>query len=76
MKSESISYAEIKREYDGEWVLIIDPVTTKNLDIVAGKVAWHSKDRDEVYQKALELKPKHSAVLFLGNPPKGMEFAL
>ena len=74
--SEAITYAEIKKRYDGEWVLIVDPVTTKDLEIVKGKVLWHSKDRDEVYRKAMEIKPKHSAVLFLGNPPKGLEFAL
>ncbi len=74
--SATLAFAEIKKHYDGEWVLILDPVTSKNLEIIQGKVAWHSKDRDEVYRKAMEMKPKHSAVLFLGNPPKGMEFAL
>jgi hypothetical protein len=70
------TYAEIKKKYDGEWVLIIDPVTTKELKIVEGKVACHSKDRDEVYRVAKELKPKHSAILFFGKPPKNMEYAL
>jgi len=74
--NRTLAFAEIKRQYDGEWVLIVDPVTTKQLDIVEGRVAYHSKDRDEVYRKALEMKPRHSAVLFLGSPPKGMEFAL
>lgn len=73
---ETATYAEIKKKYDGEWVLIIDPVTTKNLEIIEGTVAWHSKDRDEVYQKAMELKPKHSAVMYVGRPPKGREFVL
>ncbi|MBI3823330.1 MAG: hypothetical protein HY289_11725 [Planctomycetes bacterium] len=73
---ETATYAAIKKQYHGEWVLIVDPVTTKDLEIVKGKVAWHSKDRKEVYRKAMELKPKHCAVLFLGGPPKDMEFAL
>jgi hypothetical protein len=73
---ESITYAEIKKRYDGEWVLIIDPVQTGDLEIVEGAVACHSKDRDEVYRVAKKLKPKHSAILFLGKPPKNMEFAL
>ena len=74
--SEKITYAEIKQQYDGEWVLIIDPVTTKQLKIVEGTVACHSKDRDEVYRVAKKLKPKHSAILFFGKPPKNMEYAL
>ena len=73
---EVATYAEIKHQYDGEWVLIIDPVTTKDLEIVEGRVACHSKDRDEVYRIAKKLKPKRSAILFLGKPPKNMEFAL
>jgi hypothetical protein len=73
---ESITYAEIKKKYDGEWVLIIDPVTTKDLEIVEGKVAFHSKDRDDVWRVAKKLRPKHSAVLFFGRPPKNMEYAL
>jgi hypothetical protein len=73
---ETATFAEITKQYDGEWVLIIDPVTTKDLEIVEGKVACHSKDREEVYRIAMQLRPKHAAVLFLGNPPKNMEFAL
>lgn len=73
---ETVTFAEIKKQFDGEWVLIVDPVTTKKLEIVKGKVACHSKDRDEVYRVAMELRPKHSAILFLGKPPKNMEFAL
>jgi hypothetical protein len=74
--SETATYAEIKKKYDGEWVLITDPVTTKDLKIVEGTVACHSKDRDEVYRVAKKLKPKHSAILFFGKPPKNMEYAL
>src|SRR5262245_37972097 len=58
-----VTYAAIKKKYEGEWVLIIDPVTTKKLEIVKGIVACHSEDRDMVWEKARELKPKHSAVL-------------
>jgi hypothetical protein len=33
-------------------------------------VLSHSKDRDEVYRKARELKPIHSAILFFGHLSK------
>jgi hypothetical protein len=74
--NELMSYAEMKTAFDGEWVLIGDPQTTRTLEITGGKILWHSKDRDEVYRKAVELKPKHSAVLYLGKLPEGMEYAL
>ncbi len=73
---ETATYAEIKKKYDGEWVLIIDPVQTKDLEIIEGKVACHSKDRAEVYRIAMQLRPKRAAVLFFGKPPENMEFAL
>jgi len=33
-------------------------------------VCWHSKDRDEVYRKAVELRPRRFAVLYTGKMPK------
>jgi hypothetical protein len=61
---------EIKTRYDGEWVLIGDPVAHESLSVVGGIVLSHSRDRDEVYRKARELKPAHSAILFFGHLPK------
>lgn len=74
--SETITYAEIKQQYDGEWVLLADAVTSNDQRVLRGKVVWHSKDREEVCRKAMELRPKQAALLFMGKPPKGMEFAL
>ena len=60
---EVLSLPEIKQRYDGEWVLIADPETNDDFSIKEGVVLWHSKDRDEVYRKARELHPNHSAIL-------------
>ena len=67
---EVLSVAEIYEKYDSEWVLLEDPETTESLEITRGKVLWHSKDRDELYRKARELRPKHSAVLYSGHIPE------
>ena len=68
--SETISFAEIRRTFDSEWILLKDPETEEGLKVKRGKVLWHSKDRDEVYRKARELKPKHSALLYTGKLPQ------
>ena len=47
--AEILNIDEIKSRYDGEWVLIGDPVADESLTVVRGSVLWHSKDRDEVY---------------------------
>lgn len=66
--TEILNIDEIKSRHDGKWVLIGDPVTDESLTV--GSVLWHSKDSDEVYSKALEWKPLHSAILFFGRLPK------
>jgi hypothetical protein len=73
---EMLTFDEIQSRYDAEWVLVEDPVLTKDLEVVRGKVVWHSKDRDEVYQKAIELRPKHAAFLYTGTMPEDMEYIL
>lgn len=68
---EMMTLLEIQSSFDAEWVLIENPEVTESLQIKRGKVLWHSKDRDEVYRKARELQPKHSAILYTGCLPEG-----
>ncbi len=65
-----LSIEEIHSRFDSEWVLLEDPQVNKNLEVLGGTVLWHSKDRDEVYQKAVELRPKHSAFVYTGTIPE------
>ena len=62
--------AEIYAEFKSEWVLLEDPVI-ENYEVKAGKVLWHSENRDEVYGKAIELRPRNSAFLYTGKTPEG-----
>jgi hypothetical protein len=66
----------IKSQFEDEWILIQDPQTSDNLEVQGGKVLWHSKDRDEVYRKAMELRPRHSAILYTGKIPDGVVIIL
>ena len=61
---------EIRSQFDSEWVLVEDPQTNEALEVVGGKVLHHSKDRDEVYRKAVSLRPKRSAVVYTGEFPE------
>jgi hypothetical protein len=63
---------EIKSRFASAWVLLEDPQTSESLEVIRGKVLWHSKDRDEVYRKARELRPRHSAIAFAGSIPDEM----
>jgi len=65
-----MTIAEINAQFDSEWVLVEDPQTNDTLEVQGGTVRYHSKDRDEVYRKAVELRPKRFAVLFTGTIPQ------
>ena len=47
-----------------------DPQTNEALEVLGGRVVHHSKDRDEVYRKAVSLRPKRSAVVYTGEIPE------
>jgi len=64
--NQEMSLEEIETRFQSEWVLIEDPETTDTLQVVGGRVLWHSEDRDEVYRKAKELQSRHSAILYTG----------
>jgi hypothetical protein len=49
MVTEILSFEEIERRFDGEWVLIAYTEVDRNLKPIAGEVLAHSVDRDEVY---------------------------
>ena len=68
--NEVMSVLEIQEKFDSEWILVEDPETTESLEVVKGKVVWHSKNRDEVYRKARELAPRSSAILYTGIVPQ------
>ena len=53
-----------------------DPEVTPQLEVIGGKVLFHSKDRDEVYNKAIELRPKNSAYLYTGRVADGLVMML
>jgi len=73
---EILSFSEIKERFDSEWVLIGDPETDDDLNVKQGVVLWHSKDRDEVYRKAREIHPNHSAILYTGKLPDNVAVVL
>ena len=65
-----MTIGEIESEFDSEWVLVDEPETNEQLEVLKGRVIHHSKDRDEVYRKAVSLRPKRCAILYMGEIPK------
>jgi len=70
MNHKLMTLQEIKSEYTSEWVLIENPEVDENLNITKGYVIFHSKDRNEIYKKASDLKIQESAILYTGKLEK------
>ena len=70
MTVQAMTIKDIESQFDSEWVLVEDPQTNEILEVLGGKVLYHSKDRDEVYRKAVSLRPKRCAVLYTGEIPE------
>jgi hypothetical protein len=64
---EVLTMKEIEERYAPDWVLIAEPEIDDKLEMVSGKVVFHSPDADEIYRKARELKLDQIAVRYRGN---------
>ncbi len=71
-----MTLTQMKTDFKSEWVLIGAPETDEALNIRGGTVLCHSKDRDEVYRKAIALRPARAAVLYTGTIPEGTAIVL
>ena len=70
------SVTRMKADFESEWVLIGAPETDEALNVLGGTVLHHSKDRDEVYRRAISLHPSRAAVVYTGTIPEGTEIVL
>lgn len=74
--NETLTITQIETQFEGEWILVEDPQTNEALEVQSGRVCWHSKDRDEVYRKAVELRPQRFAMLYTGKIPEDTAIVL
>lgn len=68
--NEVLTTAQIEAQFESEWILVEEPQTNEALEVQSGTVRWHSKDREEVYRKATEIRPKRFAILYTGKMPE------
>jgi hypothetical protein len=68
---EVLTWQEIERRYPDEWVLLDALEITSSLEVLSGRVVFHSRDEDEVGRKSAELRLDDDAVAFTGRDPFG-----
>ncbi len=73
---EMLTIEEIEFQFPSEWVLIGEPRTDSNQKLLAGQVLFHSRDRDEVDRRLLELRPPGFAFRYTGDLSEHMAMIL
>jgi hypothetical protein len=66
---EILTVSEIEQRHSDQWVLVGQPQANASHEVQSGQVLFASHDRDEVYRKAVELRPGRFAILFTGKMP-------
>jgi hypothetical protein len=66
-----MTLAQIEAQYKSEWILLENPRKNRLGQLASGRVIFHSKNRDEVYRKAIQLRLKRSGFYYTGKIPKG-----
>ena len=71
-----LTLKEIEEQFDGEYVLVENPVVDEHFEVIRGVVRYHSFSRDEVYEAANQVDVKSIAVLFNGEVPDNIKLIL
>jgi len=67
---------EIDREYDGQWVYLINLKTDDKFTVFGGEVAAHSESRDKVVQAMLNHPDGGVYIKYAGKIPEGVGILL
>ena len=71
-----LTIKELEFRYSGEWVLLVNPVHDKLMDLLRGELVFHNKDRDAVYKEAHRRKDAHTAIFYVGKLPEDLVVVL
>jgi len=66
----------IKNAFKDQWVLVKVDEVDASFNIVEGEVLAHSKDKEEVYKKLLQIRPKQFSVEYTGVIPEDLAVVL
>ena len=61
---------EIKQQYDGEWVLIVNPMFDENLEVIEGEVWAHSTNVEMIYRSLSVSKGHPASIEYMGDLPE------
>ena len=72
----SANVLDLNSYYAGEWVLLGDPETDSDLNVIAGRVLAHSASREEVYRQLMLVEGNSVAIEYAGPLPADLAVVL
>ena len=73
---ELMTFAEIERTYDGEWVLVAYIKTDDDLQILEEKVVVHSTNKEDIYEALESIPEQPLAIEYMGKVPEDIALVL
>jgi len=67
-----MKWVDIKKNFRNQWVLIEVKNVDESFNVLEGEVLAHSKDKDEIYQKLLKIRPKEFSIEYTGKVPEDL----
>jgi hypothetical protein len=67
-----MKWEDIKKAFKDQWVLIEVEKVDESFNVIEGEVLAHSGDKDEVYKKLLQIRPKEFSVEYTGTIPEDL----
>lgn len=66
--NEVLSWDEIERRYPDEWVLLVDEVLGEEFPVTAGRVEFHTPERQKMEEHAAAARIPEFGIYFTGTP--------
>ncbi len=67
-----MKWLDIKNNFRNQWVLVEVEKVDESFNLLEGEVLAHSKDKDEIYQKLLKIRPKEFSIEYTGEVPEDL----
>jgi len=67
-----MKWKDIKKNFENQWVLIGVKSVDENFNVLEGDVLAHSKEKDEIYQELLKIRPKEFSIEYTGEVPEDL----
>ena len=67
-----MKWKDIKKNFENQWVLIEVKSVDESFNVLEGEVLAYSKDKDEIYQELLKIRPKEFSIEYTGEVPEDL----